>query len=280
MAGENLPNPFDKLRFGHGELRLGLLLQIFLAVLDGGERGAEDQILDLHLAFRLLVAALDDDARRAAPIGIFHLRLHAGLAEIKLGADVRCAKRLRHLLIVGDAVAIEHEHDDGALRGARLEFAEALEAEQEPRHADGDAGGRNLLAGEALDQPVIAPAADDRAEPDGLTLLVLDRSGQLGLEHWSCVIFQPAHDRGIDFESISHIQPPAMSGCRALELAAPWIANCSIRNCSSLPGGELRSSSTRRSASAVLMRTCVRSAPHEAQHPLCKSPTFVLAAFA
>jgi len=132
MAGENLPNPFDKLRFGHGELRLGLLLQIFLAVLDGGERGAEDQILDLHLALGLLVVALDDDARRAATIGLFHLRLHAGLAEIKLGADVRRAKRLRHLLVVGDAVAIEHEHDDRAPARTLLELAEALKAEEEP----------------------------------------------------------------------------------------------------------------------------------------------------
>ena len=178
----------------HGELRLGLLLQVLLAVLDRGERGAEHQILDLHLALGLLVAALDDDARRAAAVGIFHLRLHAGLAEIKLGADAGLAEVLRHLLVIGDAVAVEHEHDDRALRGAGLELAEALEAEQETRHADGDAGGRNLLAGEALDQPVIAPAADDRAEPDGLAALVLDGSGQLSLEHGARVIFQPAHD--------------------------------------------------------------------------------------
>ena len=117
------------------------------------------------------------------------------------------AKRLRHLLVVGDAVAIEHEHDDRALRGARLEFAEALEAEQEARDADGDAGGGNLLAGEALDQPVIAPAADHRAEPDGLAALVLDRRGQLGLEHGAGVIFQPAHDRGIDSDLDPHSQP-------------------------------------------------------------------------
>jgi hypothetical protein len=35
---------------------------------------AEDQVLDLHLAFGLLVAALDDGAGRAALVGIFHLR--------------------------------------------------------------------------------------------------------------------------------------------------------------------------------------------------------------
>src|SRR6266545_3173569 len=51
--------------------------------------GAFDQILDLQFALRALVAALDDHAGRAAPVGIFHLRLHAGGAEIDLGADVR-----------------------------------------------------------------------------------------------------------------------------------------------------------------------------------------------
>ena len=38
-------------------------------------------------------------------------------------------------------------------------FAEALEAEQQPRHAEGEAGRRHPLAGEARDQVVIAPAA-------------------------------------------------------------------------------------------------------------------------
>ena len=109
---------------------------------------------------------------------------------------------LRHLLVIGDAVAIEHEHDDRALRGAVFIFAEALEAEQEARDADGDAGGRDLLAGEALDQPVIAPAADHRAEPDGLPALVFDRRCQLSLEHRAGVIFQTTHDRGVNSNSV------------------------------------------------------------------------------
>ena len=97
---------------------------------------------------------------------------------------------LRDLLIVGDAVAVEHEHDDRALRGALFIFAEALEAEEEARDADRDAGGRHLLAGEALDEAVIAAAAHHRAEPDRLSALVLDGSGQLGLEHGAGVILQ------------------------------------------------------------------------------------------
>ena len=56
--------------------------------------GAQDQVLDLHFAFRLLVAALDDDAGAVALVGIFHLLADIVLriAEIQLGADVRrCA---------------------------------------------------------------------------------------------------------------------------------------------------------------------------------------------
>ena len=43
VAGEDAPDRFDELRLRHGELGLGLLLQIVVAVLDRGERGAEDR---------------------------------------------------------------------------------------------------------------------------------------------------------------------------------------------------------------------------------------------
>ncbi len=79
------------------------------------------------------------------------------------------AQALRHFLIVGDAVAVEHEHDDRTLHGFARELAEGLEAVEQARHADGESGGRNLLAGEALDETVIAPAAHYRAEPDRLS---------------------------------------------------------------------------------------------------------------
>ena len=59
-----------------------------------GELGAEDQVLDLHLAFGLLVAALDDDAGRVALVGVFHLRAELPTAEIELGADAGVAQRL------------------------------------------------------------------------------------------------------------------------------------------------------------------------------------------
>ena len=55
---------------------------------------AEDQVLDLHLALRLLVAALDDGAGRAALVGVFHLLADTVLriAEIELGADAGVAQ--------------------------------------------------------------------------------------------------------------------------------------------------------------------------------------------
>src|SRR3990172_12328927 len=183
VARHNFANGIDHAGVGHGELRLGLLLQIFVAVLDRREIGAKDQILDGDLWAIWVISlglTLNDDARCTSLIGILYLRSHlGGLAEIKLGADAGLAELLRHLLVVGDAVAVEHQHHHGALRRTLFIFAEALKAEQEPRDADGDAGGRNLLAGEALDQAVIATAAHHRAEPDGLALFVHDGRRQI-----------------------------------------------------------------------------------------------------
>ena len=112
-------------------------------------------------------------------------------------------KVLRHLLIVGDAVAIEHQHDDGALHGFSGELAEGLEAVEQARHADGESGGRNLLAGEALDEAVIASAAHHRAEADRLPALVFDGRGQLSFEHGAGVIFEAADDGGVDADALS-----------------------------------------------------------------------------
>ena len=59
-----------------------------------------------------------------------------------------------------------------------------------------------LLPEEALDQTVVAPAAADRAEAHGLAVLVFDRKGQFGLEHGAGVVFEAAHDRGVDADAI------------------------------------------------------------------------------
>ena len=112
---------------------------------------------------------------RAALVGVFHLRLHAGGAEVHLGADAGRAQRLRHLLVVGEAVLLHDEHDDGAVGDGGLVLVERGQRRLQARHADGEAGGRHLGAEEALDQPIVAPAAADRAEAHGLAVLVHDR---------------------------------------------------------------------------------------------------------
>src|SRR5580704_3145378 len=92
VAGQHGADGFDQLRLWHGALRLGLLLQMLLAAFfQLGELGADDQVLDGDLALGLLVGALDDDARRVAPVGLFHLRAEFAGAEIKLGANAGVA---------------------------------------------------------------------------------------------------------------------------------------------------------------------------------------------
>jgi hypothetical protein len=52
------------------------------------------------------------------------------------------------------------------------------------------AGGRHRLAHEARDQPVITPAATDRAELDLLALLVGDVEQQFRFEDRAGVVFE------------------------------------------------------------------------------------------
>src|SRR5436190_21186586 len=87
VTREDAAHGLDEVGFGDGELRLGLLLQIFVAILDRGERGTQDQVLDGDFAFGLLVATLDDDARGAALVGIFGLRANLAGSQIHLCAD-------------------------------------------------------------------------------------------------------------------------------------------------------------------------------------------------
>ena len=71
--------------------------------------------------------------------------------------------------------------------------------------ADGDAGGRHLLPGEALDEVVIAPAAGDGAELPGAALLVGDLEGQLGLVDRAGVVAEAAHDGGVDDDAVGAV---------------------------------------------------------------------------
>src|SRR5689334_14479310 len=90
VAREQFAYSLDQRVFLDRKLRLGLFLQIFLAVLDLAERGTESQILDLNLAARLLITALNDRAGRAAPVSIFELcpDIVFRVAQVKLGANV------------------------------------------------------------------------------------------------------------------------------------------------------------------------------------------------
>ena len=137
-----------------------------------------------------------------------------------------CAMRL----IVGQAILVEDEHHDRALHVVALIFAEKLEAEQEARHADRDAGGGHLLAGEALDQPVVAAAAHHRAEPHGLPALVLDGRRQLRLEHGAGVIFEPAHDGGIDHDAVGAEAGRRQQIVHGGHFADAFLADCGALN--------------------------------------------------
>src|SRR6185312_9469777 len=69
---------------------------------------------------------------------------------------------------------------------------------EQARDADREAGRRNRLLTEAGDEAVIAPAAADRAEADRLPVLANRFEGELRFEDGAGVIFEPAHDGGID----------------------------------------------------------------------------------
>src|SRR3981189_2439704 len=166
MLRQHFAHLGDELIFPARKLR-GATLAPFLV---GGDRRpalrALDRILDLNFATPLLVRALNDHARRIAPVGIFELVAHVlGIAEIELGANVGVAQGRDHLLVIGDAIAVEHGDDDGTEFRRGVELAEHGERGLQPRHADGKAGRRYRLATKARHQPIIAPAATDRTEP-------------------------------------------------------------------------------------------------------------------
>ena len=141
----------------------------------------------------------------AALVGIFHLRLHAGAAEIDLGADARAARSWRPS--PGSAaiwsLSITSTTTGPGARPDALDLAEHLQRREQARDADGEAGRRHRLAAEARDQTVIAPAAADRAEAHGAAVLVLHLEGQLGLVDRAGVVFEAAHDGGIDDDAAS-----------------------------------------------------------------------------
>ena len=140
---------------------------------------------------------------RVAPVGIFELVAHVlGIAEIELGADVGVAQGRDHLLVVGDAVAVEHGDDDGTEFRRGVELAEHRERGLQPRHADGKTGRRHRLAAKARDQTIVAPAAADRAEANRTAFFVLGLKREFDLVDRAGVIFEAADDGGIDANAI------------------------------------------------------------------------------
>src|SRR3954463_4084594 len=203
MARQHLAHFGDEVGLAARELRWAALAPFLVGSDRGCRLRALDQILDLHLATRFFIRALDDDAGRIAAIGIFELVAHVlGIAEIELGADAGGSQRCDHLLIVGDAVAVEHGDDDGAEPGLRVELAEQRQRGLKPRHADRETGRRHGLAAEARDQAIVASAAADRAEAHRSALVVPGLEQQFDLVDGAGVIFEAAHDRGVDLDAI------------------------------------------------------------------------------
>src|SRR6478736_7221263 len=159
MAAQDFAHLGDEVGFAARELRRAALAPLLVGGDRGGGLGAFDQILDLQLAARLFIRALDDHARAVAAVGIFELVAHVlGIAEIELGSDAGSAQGRHHLLIVGDAVAIEHGDDDGAELGPRVELAEQRQRGLEPGHADREPGRRHWLTAEARNESVVTSA--------------------------------------------------------------------------------------------------------------------------
>ena len=95
---EHLAHRFDELVLGHGALRLGLFLQMFLAALfQLRQFGADDQVLDGDFALGLLRREpwmTTQGALRLSAYLICAAEI-ARTAQIKLGADVRRAELWR-----------------------------------------------------------------------------------------------------------------------------------------------------------------------------------------
>ena len=102
------------------------------------------------------------------------------------------AKRRHHFLIVGEAVAIEHGDDHGAEFGRAIELAEHGQRGLQPRHADRKPGRRHRLAAKPRHQPIIAPAAANRAEADRAAFFVFCLKQQFDLENRAGVVFEAA----------------------------------------------------------------------------------------
>src|SRR5262249_2057441 len=86
------------------------------------------------------------------------------------------------------------------------------------RDADGETGRRHVVAAEAADEAVVAPAAADRAEAHRPAFVVLDLEGELHLEDGTGVVLQAAHDGGIDTNAIFSIASASCEFCNGRQI--------------------------------------------------------------
>src|SRR5205823_7303560 len=105
-----------------------------------------------------------------------------------------------HVLIIADAILVEHRDHDRSALGFKIDLAEIFERGQEPRHADGKTRRRQRLRPEARNQSVITPAAADRAKA-WRSVFAVGGKGQLNFEDCSSVIFEAAANGWIDYNS-------------------------------------------------------------------------------
>ena len=128
-----------------------------------------------------------------------------------------------HLLVAAEAfgVLVHDQHDDRRDDIGGVELAEVLQRRHQARDADGKAGRRHRLAAEARDQPVITPAAADRAEAHDLAVLVGDFGQQFGLEDRAGVVFEAADDGGVDRDAVGHRSLPHARARNLLQFVKP-----------------------------------------------------------
>ena len=155
---------------------------------------------------RLFVRALDDDERRCCagrrissapscpPRRDRASAATAGVAQLRRpSADSRRAGRDRA------RARRPGRHADAPRRsGCRSSF-KAAKSRETP--IEKPVAGR-VLGPEPADEPVVAPAAADRAETHRMALFVAGLEGQIRLEDGAGVIFEAAHDGRVDADAV------------------------------------------------------------------------------
>ena len=128
------------------------------------------------------------------------------------------AQRRDHLLVVGDAVAVEHGDDHGAELRPGVELAEHGQRGLQPRHADRETRSPAPVRPKPRHQPIITPAAADRAEAHRAAFFVFRLEQQFDLEDRAGVVFETADDGGINCNTTAEITCRRSQNTNLLEL--------------------------------------------------------------